>query len=48
MINKIVIIGSTGVLGTKLLKFLKKTNEKVSLITCFSNYKNLTKQKKFI
>ena len=48
MINKIVIIGSTGVLGTKLLNFLKKNNQNVSLITCFSNFKKVLKQKKFI
>ena len=48
MINKIVIIGSTGVLGSKLLNFLKKTNDRVIFISCFSNYKKLIKQKKFI
>ena len=48
MIKRIVILGSTGVLGSKLLSFLKKNNLKVSLITCFSNYKKLLKQKKYI
>tara|TARA_B110000259_G_scaffold89026_1_gene103539 strand:- start:22 stop:1158 length:1137 start_codon:yes stop_codon:yes gene_type:complete len=44
--NNIVILGSTGVLGTKLLNYLHKNNLKISLITCFSNYKKLYKQKK--
>ena len=45
MINKIIVIGSTGVLGTKLLSYLNKNKKKISLITCFSNYKKLIKQK---
>lgn len=46
MINKIAVIGSTGVLGTKLLSFFHKNKKKVSLVTCYSNYKKLIKQKK--
>ena len=46
MINKIVIMGSTGVLGNKLLNFLIINNENIELITCFSNQKKLLKQKK--
>jgi len=46
MINKIAVIGSTGVLGTKLLSFLHKNKKKVSLVTCYSNFKKLIKQKK--
>ena len=39
--NNIVILGSTGVLGTKLVNFLHKNKLKISIISCFSNYKNL-------
>ena len=46
MINKITVIGSTGVLGTKLLSYLNKNKKKISLITCYTNYKKLLKQKK--
>jgi 1-deoxy-D-xylulose-5-phosphate reductoisomerase len=46
MINNISVIGSTGVLGTKLLSYLKKNKKKISLISCYSNYKKLIKQKK--
>jgi 1-deoxy-D-xylulose-5-phosphate reductoisomerase len=46
MIGKIAVIGSTGVLGTKLLSYLNKNKKKISLITCYSNYKKLIKQKK--
>ena len=46
MINKIIVIGSTGVLGTKLLSYLNKNKKKISLITCYTNYKKLLKQKK--
>ena len=46
MNNKIVIIGSTGVLGNKLLTYLKKNNRKVDLITCYSNQNKLLVQKK--
>ena len=44
--NNIVILGSTGVLGTKLVNFLHKNNLKINIITCFSNYKKLYRQKK--
>jgi len=46
MIDKIVVVGSTGVLGTKLLSYLNKNQKKISLITCYTNYKKLLKQKK--
>jgi 1-deoxy-D-xylulose-5-phosphate reductoisomerase len=46
MISKIVVIGSTGVLGTKLLSYLKKNKKKISLLACYSNYKKLINQKK--
>ena len=46
MISNIVVMGSTGVLGTKLLSYLKKNNKKIGLVTCYSNYKKLIKQKK--
>ncbi len=46
MSNKIIVIGSTGVLGSKLLSYLYKNKKKISLITCYSNYKKLIKQKK--
>ena len=45
MITNIAIIGATGVLGTKLLSYLNKNKKKISLITCYSNYKKLIKQK---
>lgn len=43
--NNIVILGSTGVLGTKLVNFLHKNKLKISIISCFSNYKKLYNQK---
>ena len=43
--NNIVILGSTGVLGTKLVNFLHKNKLKISIISCFSNYKKLHNQK---
>ena len=45
MKKKIGIIGSTGVLGTKLIKFLNKTDHEITLITCYSNDAKLLKQK---
>ena len=47
MKHKIVIIGSTGKLGTKLLNFTKKNSIPIFGITCFSNKTKLLKQKKF-
>ena len=41
---KIAIIGSTGVLGTKISNFLHKKNIKINLITCFANDTKLNKQ----
>ena len=43
---KIIIIGSTGKLGTKLLNYTKKNSIKIYGITCFKNNKKLEKQKK--
>ena len=38
---KIIIIGATGKLGLKLLKFCSKRNIKVDTITCYKNYNKL-------
>ena len=46
MKKKILIIGSTGKLGTKLLKFLNKNSISVYCITCFKNNSKLLHQKK--
>ena len=45
MNNKILILGSTGKLGTKLLNYCFKNNLKISAITCFTNTKKIQKQK---
>ena len=42
---KIVIVGSTGKLGTKLLRFTKKNSISLSCITCYKNTKKIIKQK---
>ena len=48
MSPKIVIIGSTGKLGTKLLNYTKKNNINIFAITCFTNKKKvLTQSRKF-
>ena len=41
MTPKILIIGSTGKLGIKLLNFFNKKNINIFAITCFNNYKLL-------
>ena len=46
MSNKILIIGSTGKLGSSLLKYCYKNNINISSITCFNNISKLIKQKK--
>jgi len=46
MIPKILVIGSTGKLGSKLLKFTYKNNIKIDAICCFSNQKKLLAQTK--
>jgi 1-deoxy-D-xylulose-5-phosphate reductoisomerase len=46
MNKKILIIGSTGKLGSKLLNYTKKENIIVNAITCFSNKKKLLNQTK--
>lgn len=47
MINpKILIVGSTGVLGKKLIKYLAKYNLKINTATCFNNNNLLLKLKK--
>ena len=43
---KILIIGSTGVLGSKLLSFCKKNQIKIDTICCLKNSNKLSKQKK--
>lgn len=45
MKKKIIIIGSTGKLGSKLLLFSKDKNFFLSAATCFSNIKKLNQQK---
>ena len=41
MTKKILIIGSTGKLGTKLLNFVYKNSISIHGITCYKNYKKL-------
>lgn len=41
---KILVIGSTGKLGTKLLKFTNSKNISIYAITCYKNKKKLIKQ----
>ena len=43
---KVIIIGSTGKLGTKLLNYTFKNSIPVFGITCYKNYKKIEKQKK--
>ena len=42
---KIVIVGSTGKLGTKLLRYTNNNSIPIFGITCFKNYKKLQNQK---
>ena len=42
---KIIIIGSTGKLGTKLLNYTSKNSIKIYGITCYTNDKKLKIQK---
>ena len=44
MKTKIIIVGSTGKLGIKLLKYCKKFKINIFCITCFKNIKLLKKQ----
>ena len=46
MSNRILIIGSTGKLGSKLLSYSYKENISIHAITCFSNKKKLINQSK--
>ena len=46
MSPKILIIGSTGKLGVKLLNYTSKNRIKVNAITCYSNFNKLNNQKK--
>jgi len=46
MKNNILIIGSTGKLGSKLLNYTHKENIIVNTITCYSNKKKLLHQSK--
>ena len=48
MSPKIVIIGSTGKLGSKLLEYTYKNNINITAITCFKNKKKILFQKKKI
>ncbi len=45
MSNKIIIVGSTGKLGSKLLSYTNKNSIPIYGITCFKNSKKLHKQK---
>ena len=45
---KIIIIGSTGKLGTKLLNYTNKNSIKIYGITCYKNNKKLKIKKKNI
>ena len=45
MSPKILIVGSTGKLGVKLLNYTSKNNIKVNAITCFNNLNKLNRQK---
>ena len=45
MCPKILIIGSTGKLGVKLLNYTSKNNIKVNAITCYNNWNKLNNQK---
>ena len=46
MKNNILIVGSTGKLGSQLLNYINKEKISVKAITCFSNKKKLLNQKK--
>ena len=46
MNKDILIIGSTGMLGSKLLNYMYKEKIPANTITCFSNKKKLLSQKK--
>jgi len=46
MYPKIVIVGSTGKLGSKLLNYTYKNNITIFAITCFQNKKKILSQKK--
>ncbi len=45
MKNQILILGSTGKLGTKLINYCLKNNLHILAITCFTNIKKIQKQK---
>lgn len=45
MIPKILILGSTGKLGIKLIKYCHQKNIDIFAITCFKNYKKINKLK---
>ena len=45
MSKRILIIGSTGKLGSKLLKFTHKNSISIDCITCFTNKKKILNQK---
>lgn len=46
--KKILVIGSTGKLGTKLLRYSFKNKISITALTCFKNEKKIIKQKKMI
>tara|TARA_B100001093_G_scaffold518014_1_gene601384 strand:- start:897 stop:1988 length:1092 start_codon:yes stop_codon:yes gene_type:complete len=45
MKNKILILGSTGKLGTKLLDYCLKNHLQISALTCYTNIKKINKLK---
>ena len=45
MKKKILIVGSTGKLGTKLLNYLNKNSISVYGISCYKNFRKLSYQK---
>ena len=46
MIKKIIIVGSSGELGSKLLKFLSKNKISIFAATCYTNEKKILEQKR--
>ena len=46
MNNKIIIVGSTGTLGSKLLNYTSKNSIPVHYVACYKNEKKITRQKK--
>lgn len=45
MSKKVIVVGSTGKLGTKLINYCFAKKISISIVTCFSNQKKILKQK---